>query len=78
MMEQYRIDENKGLEIGLYTLGDHVADALTGKPISERQRIQEIITAAKLAEDAGLDVFGVGRVISRNLLLQQHRSYLEL
>ncbi|MEK4461455.1 LLM class flavin-dependent oxidoreductase [Paenibacillus sp. FSL H8-0315] len=60
MMEQYRIDENKGLEIGLYTLGDHVADALTGKPISERQRIQEIIAAAKLAEDAGLDVFGVG------------------
>lgn len=60
MMEQYRIDENKGLELGLYTLGDHTTDALTGKAISERQRIQEIVTAAKLAEDAGLDVFGVG------------------
>lgn len=60
MMEQYRIDENKGMELGLYTLGDHTTDALTGKAISEQQRIQEIVAAAKLAEDAGLDVFGVG------------------
>ncbi|MDH6369447.1 hypothetical protein M2444_001225 [Paenibacillus sp. PastF-3] len=30
MMEQYRVDENKGLELGLYTLGDHTTDALTG------------------------------------------------
>jgi len=60
MMEQYSIDERKGLELGLYTLGDHTTDALTGKEISERQRIQEIVSAAKLAEDAGLDVFGVG------------------
>lgn len=34
-MEQYRIDEKKGLELGLYTLGDHTTDALTGKAISE-------------------------------------------
>lgn len=60
MMEQYRIDENKGMELGLYTLGDHTTDALTGQAISEQQRIQEIVAAAKLAEDAGLDVFGVG------------------
>ena len=59
-MEQYRIDENKGMELGLYTLGDHTTDALTGQAISEQQRIQEIVAAAKLAEDAGLDVFGVG------------------
>lgn len=60
MMEQYKIDERKGLELGLYTLGDHTTDALTGKAISERQRIEEIVAAAKLAEDVGIDVFGVG------------------
>lgn len=52
--------KNTGIEIGLYTLGDIVADPHTGKTISAGQRIKEITEAAKLADDAGLDVFGVG------------------
>jgi alkanesulfonate monooxygenase SsuD/methylene tetrahydromethanopterin reductase-like flavin-dependent oxidoreductase (luciferase family) len=31
----------------------------TGKSISSGQRINEIMEAAKLADEAGLDVFGV-------------------
>lgn len=52
--------KNKGIEIGIYTLGDIGLDPQTGKTISARQRIKEIIESAKLADEAGLDVFGVG------------------
>lgn len=47
-------------EFGIYTLGDIVADHFTGKSISPKQRMDEIVAAAKLADEAGLDVFGVG------------------
>ncbi|KUP21978.1 LLM class flavin-dependent oxidoreductase [Paenibacillus sp. DMB5] len=47
-------------EFGIYTLGDLVADCHTGQRISPQQRLQEVIEAAKLADEAGLDVFGVG------------------
>lgn len=47
-------------EFGIYTLGDIVADCHTGKKISPKQRLDEVIAAAKLADEAGLDVFGVG------------------
>jgi probable LLM family oxidoreductase len=49
-----------GLEIGIYSLADIYPDPLTGKTISAKQRMEEIIKAAKLADEAGLDVFGVG------------------
>lgn len=54
------IDHHPGIEIGLYTLGDLVPDPFTGQPIRASQRLEEIILAAKLADEAGLDVFGVG------------------
>ncbi len=48
------------MEIGLYTLGDIGPEPFSGKTVSAHQRIKDIIEAAKLAEDAGLDLFGVG------------------
>lgn len=51
---------NAGMEIGIYTLGDIVPDPYTNQTISARQRLKEIIEAAKLADEAGLDLFGVG------------------
>jgi alkanesulfonate monooxygenase SsuD/methylene tetrahydromethanopterin reductase-like flavin-dependent oxidoreductase (luciferase family) len=59
-MEKFRIDESKGLEFGIYTLGDHVPHPATGKRIPAQQRIKEIIELAKLAEQAGIDFFSVG------------------
>jgi probable LLM family oxidoreductase len=53
------IDKN-GIEIGIYTLADIGPDPLTGETITAKQRVKEIIQAAKLADEAGLDVFGVG------------------
>ncbi|USK68379.1 LLM class flavin-dependent oxidoreductase [Peribacillus asahii] len=52
--------KHTGIEIGLYTLADIGPDPHTGKTVSAHQRIKEIIQAAKLADEAGLDVFGVG------------------
>jgi probable LLM family oxidoreductase len=49
-----------GIEIGIYTLADIGPDPHTGKTITPKQRMNEMIQAAKLADDAGLDVFGIG------------------
>jgi len=48
------------MEIGLYTFGDLVPHPSTGQRPSPTRRINEIIAAARLAEDVGLDVFGIG------------------
>lgn len=48
------------IEIGIYTLADIGPDPLTIKTITPKQRMNEMIQAAKLADEAGLDVFGVG------------------
>jgi probable LLM family oxidoreductase len=49
-----------GFEIGVITLGEFLKDPIQSQKISAQQRIQEIIDAARLADEAGLDVFGVG------------------
>jgi probable LLM family oxidoreductase len=51
---------SNGIEIGIYTLADIGPDPLTGKTISAKERVKEIIESAKLADEAGLDVFGIG------------------
>jgi alkanesulfonate monooxygenase SsuD/methylene tetrahydromethanopterin reductase-like flavin-dependent oxidoreductase (luciferase family) len=48
------------VEIGLYSFGDITADPATGRPISVDERYREIIAAAKLADQGGLAVFGIG------------------
>ncbi|GAA5416083.1 F420-dependent glucose-6-phosphate dehydrogenase [Paraliobacillus ryukyuensis] len=60
------MNPEKGLEFGIYTLGDHLADPTTGKRIPAQQRLKEIIEYAKLADQAGLDYFSVG---------ESHQSY---
>lgn len=48
------------MELGLYTFGDITPDPATGRAIGVPQRYAEILAAAKLADEAGLDVFGIG------------------
>ena len=47
-------------EIGLFTFGEITADPVTGHPIDPVKRLREFIDLATLADQAGLDVFGVG------------------
>ncbi|MGO4693076.1 LLM class flavin-dependent oxidoreductase [Paenibacillus sp. 2TAB26] len=75
-MEKYRIDQSKGIEFGLYSLGDHLPNPHTGERISAQQRIKEIIEAAKLSEQAGLDVFSVGESHQEYFVSQAHAVIL--
>jgi alkanesulfonate monooxygenase SsuD/methylene tetrahydromethanopterin reductase-like flavin-dependent oxidoreductase (luciferase family) len=75
-MEKFRIDPSKGLEFGIYTLGDHLPDPITGERISAEQRIHEIIEYAKLAEQAGIDFFSVGESHQEFFATQAHAVVL--
>jgi probable LLM family oxidoreductase len=48
------------MEFGLYTFGERTPHWAGGGSISAQQRLQEILAAAKLADQAGFDVFAVG------------------
>ncbi|MCK1997375.1 Flavin-dependent oxidoreductase, luciferase family (includes alkanesulfonate monooxygenase SsuD and methylene tetrahydromethanopterin reductase) [Paenisporosarcina quisquiliarum] len=75
-MEKYRIDQRKGLEFGLYTLGDHMPNPHTGERITATQRLHEIIELAKLAEQAGIDFFSVGESHQEYFATQAHTVVL--
>ncbi|MET1014929.1 MAG: LLM class flavin-dependent oxidoreductase [Paenisporosarcina sp.] len=75
-MEKYRIDQSIGMEFGIYTLGDHIPNPLTGERISAEQRIHEIIDLAKLAEQAGIDFFSVGESHQEYFATQAHSVVL--
>lgn len=47
-------------EIGIMTFGEVTEDPVTGTLPSPRQRVRETIEQARVADDVGLDVFGVG------------------
>jgi probable LLM family oxidoreductase len=48
------------MEIGIYTFGDWAKDTVTGKQVSAQTRIQQLIEEIILADEVGLDVFGLG------------------
>ena len=48
------------MQIGLYTLSDLSSLGANGQRVDAHTRIKETIAVAKLAEQAGLDIFGVG------------------
>lgn len=75
-MKKYRLDPGKGLEFGIYTLGDHLPDPLTGERISAKRRIHEIIDYAKLADQAGVDFFSVGESHQDYFATQAHAVVL--
>ena len=52
-MKEYKIDSSKGMEIGLYSLGDLLPDVHTGNTIPEQERIQNIIQT-KISRRCGL------------------------
>ncbi|WP_033542604.1 LLM class flavin-dependent oxidoreductase [Planococcus sp. CAU13] len=75
-MEKYRINQDKGLEFGLYTLGDHIPNPHTKQRIPAGQRLQEIIELARLADQAGLDFFSVGESHQEYFTTQAHSVVL--
>ena len=47
-------------EIGVFTFGDHGPDPVSGATVRPAERMRQIVEEAVLAEQVGLDVFGVG------------------
>jgi len=52
--------DQEEMEFGIYTLGDWLKPVEKGKRITEHERVQQMMKLAKMTEEAGLDVFGVG------------------
>ncbi len=48
------------MELGVYTFGDVHRDPRTGTTISPEQRLKNLVEEIELADQVGLDVFGVG------------------
>lgn len=48
------------MELGLYTFAELHLDRQTGKPLGAEQRLKDLLEEIELAEQVGLDVFGVG------------------
>lgn len=48
------------MEIGVTTFVETTPDVQTGKTISHAERIREVVEEIELADQIGLDVFGVG------------------
>ena len=48
------------MELGLYTFGDIVTNPITGKTVSAQERMNQMLEMAQIAEEAGLDIIGVG------------------
>ncbi len=50
----------KKLEFGLMTFADVAPETVSGKGINAHQRIQDLLEEIKLADQLGIDVFGIG------------------
>ncbi len=48
------------MEIGVYTFAELRSDPGTGMAISPAQRLRDLLEEIELADQVGLDVFGVG------------------
>jgi probable LLM family oxidoreductase len=48
------------MELGLYSFAEITPDPFTGKAISPQERVREILEEIELADQVGLDVFGLG------------------
>lgn len=48
------------MEIGLYSFGERTIDPETGRLISPQERMRRLLEEIELADEVGLDVFGLG------------------
>src|ERR671939_1355300 len=48
------------MELGIYTFGEVTPDPATGRPVDPQQRLRDLLEEIELADQVGLDVFGVG------------------
>ncbi|CAN5443186.1 hypothetical protein BH11ARM2_BH11ARM2_25700 [soil metagenome] len=49
-----------GMELGIYSFADLNPDPVTGEEISPAQRMRNLMEEIELADQVGLDIFGIG------------------
>jgi len=50
----------RGVELGIYTFAELTPDPATGRTVTPHQRLRDLVEEIELADQVGLDVFGVG------------------
>src|SRR5690606_42018975 len=55
-----RSTNEERMELGIYSFGETTPDPVTGYAISPGERIRNLLEEIELADQVGLDVFGVG------------------
>ncbi|MEZ5120839.1 MAG: LLM class flavin-dependent oxidoreductase [Solirubrobacterales bacterium] len=50
----------RSVELGIYTFAELTPDPATGRTVTPHQRLRDLIEEIELADQVGLDVFGVG------------------
>lgn len=75
-MAKLTMNQDTPLEFGLYSLRDHLLNPHNGEKVSYEQRIQELIEASKLADQAGINVFAVGESHQEHFTTQAHTVVL--
>ncbi|MDO4669982.1 MAG: LLM class flavin-dependent oxidoreductase [Aerococcus sp.] len=70
------IDTSNGIEFGIYTLGDHMPNPHTSERLSAKERLDQILEMAKVAEQAGVDIFQVGESHQDYFVSQAHMVIL--
>ena len=48
------------MELGIYTFAELTPDAETGRTVSPQRRLRDLLEEVELADQVGLDVFGIG------------------
>lgn len=71
-----QIDKSKGLEFGVYSLGEHMMNPHTKKILTAQERLNEIKQMASLAEQAGADIFMLGESHQDGFVSQAHAVVL--
>jgi probable LLM family oxidoreductase len=51
---------NRPFEIGLYSFAELTPDPITGRKLTQAERIRDLLEEIELADQVGLDVFGLG------------------
>lgn len=67
-----KFNTERGIEFGVYSLGDNLPDYETDKIMPASQRIEEIIQLAKLSEELGFDTFQLGESHQDYFVSQAH------
>ena len=62
------------MELGLYTFGEVAPDPATRRAISPQQRMRDLLEEVELADQVGLDVFGVGEHHRPDFVVSFHDS----